>query len=346
MSLRQILRSSSLLFLTAVAFAAAPKPIVWIYTDMSDGTLKGSERTGHVNDPDDISAMAGYLLLANEFDTRGIVVSSTHRKEHATTPDQGAWANTFFGDAYRAEVGNLNKTSGGYPADLRFTESCIKQTSERYDPKKTYTTLDAHPTVKSLFDLAVAEPAGSTINVLVWGSLTEPAILVNHCLATNRADVLKKLRFIAHWTNSPLHQGTPENPAKVANCNEDARACAFMKQQALDKKITYFECGAIGQHGIVSGGPKGAAYYDAFKVGRLGKIFAEGKFVFNGVDHSDSATYWVLLGTYGVSLADIASDGTNSAEIERANEQKFKAASKRIHDELLRRALAAAAGPR
>jgi hypothetical protein len=114
-----------------------------------------------------------------------------------------------------------------------------------------------------------------------------------------------------------------------------------MKQQALDKKITYYECGAIGQHGIVSGGPKGAAYYDAFKVSRLGKIFAEGKFVFNGVDHSDSATYWVLLGTHGVSLADIASDGTNPAEIERANEQKFKATAKRIHDELRRRALAA-----
>ncbi len=338
--MKPLLLLFSFLLLSSQGFAA--KPIVWIYTDMSDGTLKGSERTGHVNDPDDISAMAGYLLLANEFDTRAIIVSSTHRKEHATTPDQAAWANTFFGDAYRAEVGNLNKAIGGYPADLRFTESCIKKTSERYDPKKTYATLDAHPTVKSLLDLAAAEPAGTTINVLVWGSLTEPAILVNHCLATGRDDILKKLRFIAHWTNSPLHQGTPENPAKVANCNEDGRACAFMKQQALDKKITYYECGAIGQHGIVSGGPKGAAYYDAFKVSQLGTRFAEGKFVFNGVDHSDSATYWVLLGTYGVSLADIASDGTNSAEVERANEKKFKAASKRIHDELLRRALAAA----
>ncbi len=111
-SLSRLLALGSL----ATALAADPKPIVWIYTDMSDGTLKGSERTGHVNDPDDISAMAGYVLLANEFDTRGIVVASTHRQEHAHTPDQGNWANAFFGDAYRAEVANLNEIIGGYPA--------------------------------------------------------------------------------------------------------------------------------------------------------------------------------------------------------------------------------------
>ena len=40
------------------------------------------------------------------------------------------------------------------------------------------------------------------VDVLCWGSLTEPAILVNHCLATKQEAILKKLRFIAHWTNS------------------------------------------------------------------------------------------------------------------------------------------------
>ena len=69
MNLGPICHASSLLLLTVAALTAAPKPIVWIYTDMSDSTLKGSEQRGHVNDPDDISAMAGYLLLANEFDT-------------------------------------------------------------------------------------------------------------------------------------------------------------------------------------------------------------------------------------------------------------------------------------
>jgi hypothetical protein len=70
----------------------------------------------------------------------------------------------------------------------------------------------------------------------------------------------------------------------------------------------------------------------------MGTLFVEGKFVHSSVDHSDAATYWVLLGEYGVSLKDIASDGTNNAEIEKVNESKFAANSKKIHDELLRSA--------
>ena len=86
---------------------AQQKPKVWIYTDMSDKNIKGQEKEGSANDPDDISAMAGYLLMANEFETKGIVVSSTHRKEHKTSPNQADWANSFFGDAYRKDVINL-----------------------------------------------------------------------------------------------------------------------------------------------------------------------------------------------------------------------------------------------
>lgn len=325
------------------AAAADAKPKVWIYTDMSDGTLKGPTHMGTVNDPDDISAMAGYLLMANEFETLGIVVASTHRKEHRDTPDQGAWANRLFGDAYRTEVGALNRAIGGYPPDMRFTQSCIKESGERYDATKTYADLARYPTVRALLDVAAQQPDGALINVLCWGSLTEPAILVNHCRATKRMDVLKKLRFIAHWTNSTLHQGSPEHPEHVANCREDAAACAYMKMSARDGVIRYYESGAIGQHGIVSGGPKGAEYFNQFKSSRLGKIFSEGKFVQNGVDHSDSATYWVLLGKWGVSLGDIAGDGTNPPAVEAANEKKFREGSKRIHDELLRRAKAAGA---
>ena len=326
------------------AGAEEPKPKVWIYSDMSDGTLRGPTHMGTVNDPDDISAMAGYLLMANEFETLGIVVASTHRKEHRETPDQAAWANRHFGEAYRAEVAALNKNIGGYPAEIRFTQSCIKESSERYATGKVYEDLTKYPTVQSLLDTATKQPDGALINVLCWGSLTEPAILVNHCVATKRMDVLKKLRFIAHWTDSSRNQGTPEHPENVANCREDAAACAYMKKSARDGIIRYIECGAIGQSGIVGGGPKGRAYFDAFKAGRLGTIFVEGKFVHGNVDHSDSATYWVLLGNYGVSLNDIASDGTNPPAVEAANEQKFRESSKRIHDELLRRAKAAGRG--
>ncbi len=327
------------IIINTVSFAQS-KPKVWIYTDMSDKNIKGQEKEGSANDPDDISAMAGYLLMANMFDTKGIVVSSTHRKEHKTSPNQADWANRFFGDAYRQDVVHLNKTIGGYPSDIQFVQSCIKESAERYNAQKVYDNLENYATVKSLFDLAQKET--DIINVLCWGSLTEPAILVNHCLNTNRVDVLKKLRFIAHWTNSPLHQGSLEHPENVANCREDATACAYLKAMALDKKITYYECGAIGQHGIVSGSPKGEAYFNQFKISPLGKIFAEGKFAHNSVDHSDAATYWTLLGNWGVRLKDVKSDGTNTAEIEKANEEKYVQWSHRIHDELLRRAKSAA----
>jgi hypothetical protein len=106
--------------------------------------------------------------------------------------------------------------------------------------------------------------------------------------------------------------------------------------------IRYYECGAIGQHGIVSGSPKGDAYFEQFKLSHLGRIFVDGKFVFNSVDHSDAATYWTLLGTWGVSLEHIRPDGTNDPRVEQANEKIFQEWSPKIHNELLRRCRAAA----
>ncbi|TWU30666.1 family 43 glycosylhydrolase [Novipirellula artificiosorum] len=313
------------------------RPKVWIITDMSDKRLNGNEREGSVNDPDDISAMAGYLLMANEFDTLGIVVASTHRSQHSTSPDQAQWADDFFGDAYRADVASLNEAIGGYPETISFQQSCIKETAEKFKPNRTYTSLDDYDTIAGLLATAEMLRDDEPLNVVCWGSLTEPAILVNYCLATGKDDILKRVRFIAHWTNSPLHQGSKEHPENVANCREDAAACRYMKQVAAEGKIIFHECGAIGQHGIVSGGPKGRDYFDQFRKSRLGEIFVDGKFVHNGVDHSDSATYWALLGTHGVGLNDLRPDGVNTAEIEAANEKKFRDESQRIHDELLRR---------
>lgn len=326
------------MLLHSTTFAEEPRlPKVWIYSDMSDPTLPGTNHRGTVNDPDDVSAMAGYLLMANRFETLGIVVASTHRKEHETSPDQAAWANRVFGKAYRADLSKLQQNLGGYPEDIRFVQSCTKETAEKFDEQKQYASLNKYSTVKSLFDTASNLDDDQVINVLCWGPLTEPAILVTHCLTTKNSSILKKLRFIAHWTNSPLHQGSPEHPDDVANCREDAAACRYMKAMAGSGKIIYHECGAIGQHGIVSGSPKGKEYFDQFRTSQLGTLFVEGKFVQNSVDHSDSATYWVLLGEYGVSLKDIAGDGTNDAEIEKVNESKFAANSQKIYDELLRR---------
>lgn len=335
-----IRRIISFLFFILLFQVSAQKPKVWIYTDMSDKTIKGKEKEGSANDPDDMSAMAGYLLMSNEFNTLGIVVASTHRKEHQTSPNQGEWATKYYGEAYKTDFKRLNKKIGGFQKKITFSQSCIKVSAERFNNSNSYVDLKTYGTVSSL--LSIAKKQIDTINVLCWGSLTEPAILVKHCIETGQTDVLKKLRFIAHWTNSSLHQGTPERPWKVANCNEDVNACNYLKEMAFDGKIRYHELGAIGQHGIVSGSQFGNEYYNQFKISPLGKIFAEGKFAFKGVDDSDAATYWTLLGKWGVSLNDVPSNGTNSPEIEKSNEDKFYAGAKAIREELLRRAKIAA----
>ncbi|MFI3270359.1 MAG: hypothetical protein SNJ09_06115, partial [Rikenellaceae bacterium] len=48
------------LLLIAPLSVLAQKPAVWLISD-------GGEQ---INDPDDISAVAGYLLMSNHFDTR------------------------------------------------------------------------------------------------------------------------------------------------------------------------------------------------------------------------------------------------------------------------------------
>lgn len=326
------------IFSLNIFVCSAQKPNVWIFSDMSDKTLPGTNSEGTINDPDDISAMAGYLLMCNEFNTLGIVVASTHRSAHKTTPDQGAWANQYFGTRYRSDVVGLNASIGGFPADISFMQSCIKVSSEKFSNSKTYSSISGYSTIKAFYDTVVAQK--EIVNVLCWGSLTEPAIFVKHCITTGNTALLKKVRFIAHWTNSTLHQGTVSQPWKVANCNEDLDACNYLKSRALARDIDYYECGAIGQHGIVSGQPKGESYYNQFKVSKIGEVFATGKFAYNGVDHSDAATYWVLLENWGVKLSDINPNGTNPGSTELANETKFKNKSTVIHNELLRRARA------
>ncbi|MEM6470751.1 MAG: family 43 glycosylhydrolase [Planctomycetota bacterium] len=320
------------------------KPKVWIYTDMSDPTLEGNNHAGTINDPDDVSAMASYLLMANEFETLGIVVSSTHRSEHRETPNQADWAKSFLGDAYQRDFVGLDKQFGGYPESFRWIQSSIKETAEKFSKSKRYRLLKNYRSVALLLEELKQLPEGEQINVLCWGSLTEPAVLVAHCIATNQTSLLRRFRLIAHWTNSPLHQGSREHPENVANCREDSNACSYLKRLARAGTIEYYECGAIGQHGIVSGSPKGKDYFDEFRSSRLGTIFVEGKFVFRGVDHSDSATYWTLLGRWGVGLDDLAADGTNSVELEKKNETTFRKHSKQIHGELLKRSQAAAGG--
>lgn len=336
----------------------AQKPAVWIITDMSDKEIPGPNKEGTLNDPDDISAMAGYLLLANEFYTKGITVASTHRPQHKHSANQAEWTVEYFGKAFDKDRFALEKAFGGYPKGLRYAtdakllnddyipvyESSIKKTSERFSVEKRYDIME-YVSVKALYDeINRKDKKGdfiysekSPINILCWGSLTEPAILVNYCLEEGNAKLLKRIRFIAHWTNSSLHQGTLECPECVANCKEDLQACRYLKEQAFKGLFEYYELGAIGQHGIVSGSPSGPEFYNRFNKCNLGSIFASGKYAFDKVDDSDCATYYVLLGKWGLMLENVPANGSNTRELELKNEEIMKNSASEIRLELLKR---------
>ena len=337
----KILNIGLLLLWLGVSTALAQKPKVWIISDGTRETLKFDNKKGHLGDPDDISALAGYLLMSNMFDTRGIVMGSTHHKELKFTPEEKPWFDEHFGGAYAKDLPQLNRNIGGYQEKIPFIESSIKKTGEVYQPDNTYHTLKGYESVQDLLD--ETEKSDEIINVLCWGTLTEPAILVSHCLANQRQDVLDKIRFISHWTNSSFHVGTMERPDSVHNCFNDANACAYIKLMAKQGIITFYECGSIGQYGIVEGSPRGEEYYNQFRVSELGTLYVEGKYMSwkKTVDDSDCATYWVLLGNWGVSLKDIKPDGTNPPEIEKRNEKLFFDNAANIRNELLRRTKAA-----
>lgn len=306
----------------------AQKPAVWLISDGGDG----------INDPDDVSAVASYLLMSNMFDTRGIVMASTIHPWHADTDDQEKWARETYGKAYAADLANLNKYIGGYKDEIRFMESSVKARGENFKWNGSYDLKD-FPSILALF--REVDKSSEVINILCYGPLTEQAIFVSYCLGNDHMDILGKVRFIAHWTSSNYHVGSIENPEHTHNCFGDPVACDYMKKMALNGHIKYYECGGIGQFGIVEGGPKGRDYYDQFKTSRLGKIFAEGKFNKNRVDDSDCATYWALLGNYGVSLNDIADNGLNFPEVEKRNEEAFALHARDMREELLRRSRAA-----
>jgi len=317
-----------LLLIFVAISSSAQKPKVWLISDGGD----------KINDPDDVSAIASYILMSNMFDTRAIVLASTIHPWHKTTADQGLWAKELYGKAYAADLPNLNKYIGGYQSEFRFLESSVKgmgvfQLTKDYDLKD-------YPSILALYK--ELEKTSGILNILCFGPLTEQAILVKYCIKNNRQDLLNKARFISHWTNSNWHTGTLKNPERTHNCFADAGSCEYIKQMALNGTIKFYECGGIGQYGIVEEAQKGKAYYDLFYESKLGTIFREGKFTKDRVDDSDCATYWVLLGNYGVSLNDLADNGLNFPEVEMRNEKAFALHAKDMRNELLRRSDAAA----
>ncbi|GJM62443.1 family 43 glycosylhydrolase [Persicobacter diffluens] len=307
----------------------AQKPAVWIISDGGD----------NINDPDDISAIAGYLLMSNHFDTKGIVLASSVYSKHQETADQAAWARKTFGAAYQADLANLNATIGGYQAEIPFYESAIKGMGKNFQWQESY-DLKMFASIWALFK--TVEKSKEIVNVLCFGPLTEQAILVSYCLKQNRQDILRKLRFISHWTSSNYHVGNMSHPEKTHNCLGDPIACDYIKKMALDGHVEFYECGGIGQAGIVEGSTKHKTFYDQFEESHLGEIYRHGKFIGGHVDDSDDATYWVLLGNYGVGLSDLANNGLNLAKVENRNEQAFAKNADFMREELLRRSDAAA----
>lgn len=338
MKIKQFIIITALLNLVIIQNAIAQKPKVWIISDGSDKNIKDKVTGKSIGDPDDISAIASYLLMSNMFDTRAIVVGSKFSLSMDWVGSQKEWADTYFLKAYKKDIPYLNKSIGGYQSEIKFLESYLKENPKKYIPSQKYISLNEFSTIKALFE--EVDNSKEIINVLCWGTLTEQAILVNYCLIHNRKDILNKIRFISHWTNSSFRVGTLEQPEHVHNCFNDADACAYMKEMAINGHIKFYECSGIGEFGIVAGSPKGLDFYNQFKKSEIGSIFVEGKYMdwIQTIDDSDCATYWALLGDWGVSLNDIASNGTNFPEVEQKNEAAFYKWSPLIRNELLRRA--------
>ncbi|QBG46992.1 hypothetical protein EGM51_06135 [Verrucomicrobia bacterium S94] len=337
-----MLRLFVVLLLCGIVGGTSAKPAVWIISDGADKTLERAPGK-HITDPDDISAIAAYLLMANEFDTRAIVVGGNlNSQPHQRELSMKKWAEDLFLKAYLADLPKLNAALGGYPDRIRFIESYTWKNPEKYNPQKRYLSLENYPSVMALFQ--ELEKTEGKLYILCWGTQSEPALLISHCLTAGRKDLLKKAVFISHWTNSYFHVGTMDKPWRTHNAWADEDATAYVKKRAEAGDIVFYECAAIGQAGIVEGSPRGAAFYDQFKASHLGRVYRHGKYApwLKTVDDSDSATFWVLLGTYGVTLNDIAADGTNSPDTEKRNEAAFFKAAPEMRKELLRRSNAAA----
>lgn len=314
------------------------KPRVWIISDGCDPTLK--QKSGRpMCDPDDISAIADYLIMSNNFRTEGIVIASEHKEDQKTTPSQLPWANNLFIKAYKEDLPNLNKYIGGYQNDIRFLESTFKAKPECFSWFKKY-DINNYPSVNELYK--TLSNSNEQLNILSWGSLTETSVLVRYLEQHNLTKELSKIRIISHWTNSSWRVGTIENPEDVHNTRDDIESCRYLKKMALNHKIQFYECGCIGQEGIVENAKFGDAYYNQFKISALGKVFAEGKLTQGRVDDSDAATFWVLLGNWGVSLNNVASNGINMPQIEKRNIESFAKAAPAIRNEIFRRVKCAA----
>lgn len=315
---------------------ANEKPSIWIFTDLTDP--RDQRKGGHPQtDPDDICSMASLFLSANRFNIKNIVISANKQK-NLKNPIP------FFREvllaAYYHDLPYLNKNIGGYPENIPVEQSICTRGEKiiQFDESHIYTDLTEFGTVKKLIEDAGREK----IFVLSWGSLSEPAMAVKHCIETGNTKALQNLVFISHWTKSMVAQGTEEKPFEVTNCQVDRNACAYLHRVALENPlVTFIEIGSAGQTGMI-GGISSFPYRKEFEKSRLGQIFVRSKFYNGKPDQSDASTFWLISGEFGVTMNDYPQDGSLSLEQEKQMIEKFSSGADKIVLDLLHRSNMAA----
>ena len=207
----------------ALTVFAQDKPRTWILTDYTgpiryeiiNNGKNATAVTDAGSDPDDQVALAMYLMMANKFDTRAIVLGSTTKNTKQNTLDLYKAAH---GAAYTSDI----KCLSGYPANINVKESSLTANSSNitFSASKDYKPFDGLPqTVKDLVNElgrldASNNPVYSStkpLYVLVWGPMTEIAIATKHMTdVTAKNKLLGRMFVISHWTSSYVSQmGTP-----------------------------------------------------------------------------------------------------------------------------------------
>lgn len=312
------------------------KPSIWVFTDLADP--RDQREGGHPQtDPDDICSIASLFLSANRFNIKNIVISANKQKN---LKKPMPFFNEVLLAAYYHDLPYLNENIGGYPEKIPVEQSICTRNEKviQFDESKNYTNLSEIVTVKKLIEDAEKEK----IFVLSWGSLSEPAMAVKHCIETGNTKALRNMVFISHWTKSMVMQGTEEKPFEVTNCQADRNACAYLHRVAFENpSVTFIEIGSAGQTGMIGGISK-FPYREEFEKSRLGQLFVRSKFYNGKPDYSDASTFWLLTGEFGVTMNDYPQDGSLTLEQEIQMIEKFRSGADKIVLDLLQRSNMAA----
>ena len=334
----------------------AQKPNIWIHTDMTSATSYNTTSstseavTDQNSDPDDHAALCQYLLIANKFNTVRIVAGITNRN---TTLNTGTFVqNTFIDGAYASDYPGMNAKFGGYPtpSSIKVSESSLTAGSGYINfsstPDTKYDDYNALPaTVKLLVDELNKSTYSSTnpLYVLVWGGLQEVAMATKHLIRNNNTAALNRLFVVSHWTMSYINQGSPSDPYDVANCNASSAACDYMHSmaKASGAQFKFVDAASSGQDGIVNGsstffnGGITGANATQLKKSKLGALAVKSKFVYGKIDGSDCASFYTVLGTYGVTLNSFAKNGATTQAQEQAAIDAYRSSATTIWNDLL-----------